>query len=435
LYIVVYRAIPCLTDDQHEATTGLLRHEGIEHGASQSSLVTASERTIVPNAIVLQCGGPTATVNASLWGIISAWHHAASDGALWGGRHGLRALTTDDRVDLTRYEDVPGRGLEHQPGAALGGGRDPLPEQAIDDAIDRLLRTEIGIVFVIGGNGSMGAADAIERRAGGSLRVIGIPKTIDNDLHGTYVSPGYGSAARFVAESVRDIALDLRSMTGFEDVALVETMGRHTGWLAAASALARARATDPPHLILTPEAPVPEREFLEAVRARHAAHGTCLAVVAEGVRDAHGEFYAEKDGPQVERDASGQKLFTRAGGPLPYFARLVREQLRLRCRQVRPDTLQRASSASASAVDRKLAVLVGAEAVTCALDGESGVMIGVERVDDDWTAASVPLKDVAGRERTLPTEFVDTARFDVTRAFRDYARPLIGAWRPEIIEL
>ena len=387
----------------------------------------------MPNAIVLQCGGPTATMNASLWGVISAWHQSGVDGTLWGGRHGLRALTTGDRVDLTRYEDPPGRRLEHQPGAVLGGGRDALRDGEIDDAIDRLLQAEIGILFVVGGNGSMSAAETIGRHAAGALRVVGIPKTIDNDLLGTHVSPGYGSAARFIAETVRDIALDLRSMTGFEDVVLVETMGRHAGWLAAAGALARKNASDAPHLILTPEVPFSEEAFLEAVRAHHAASGICLAVVAEGVRNERHEFYAEKSDAPVETDAAGQKLFTRAGGPLPYLAPLVRERLNLRCRQVRPDTLQRASSASASQVDRMLAVMVGAEAVTCALDRQSGVMIGIERIDRDWSTTAIPLASVAGRERTLPPEFIDRDRLSVTSAFIDYAKPVIGTWRPDSI--
>jgi len=388
----------------------------------------------MPNAIVLHCGGPTATVNASLHGVISTWQNAGVDGRLWGGRHGLRALAADDWIDLTRYDDAVGGRLEHQPGSVLGGGRDALDGAAMDDAIDRLLRTEIGIVFIIGGNGSMAAGDAMGARAGGSLRVIGIPKTIDNDLERTHVAPGYGSAARFVAESVRDIGLDLRSMAGFEDVVLVETMGRHTGWLAAAGALARAKRSDPPHIILTPEAAVPEDAFLEAVRTHHAAHGTCLAVVAEGVRDAAGVFYAERN-QTIERDAAGQQLFTRAGGPLPALAGLVRDRLGLRCRQVRPDTLQRASSASASAVDRMLAVLVATEAVASALDGASGIMIGLERSDTEWRTTTEPLEEVAGRERVLPATFVEAAGFDVTQLFVEYARPLIGKWRPDTVEL
>jgi 6-phosphofructokinase len=373
-------------------------------------------------AVVVQCGGPTAVFNAQLAGVLRACRAARAFESLLGARYGLRGLESGDFVELEGCDD---RRLESQAGAFLGSGRDSLADEALDAALAQLELRGASTLFLIGGNGSMKAARALSRR-GAALRVIAIPKTIDNDIAETDVSPGYGSAARFLAASVRDAGLDLCSMRGFDDVAVVETMGRSAGWLAAATALARHDAAAPPHLVLVPEVPLDDERFLAAVRRQHERDRICIVACAEGVRGTDGAFVAERTHP-LDIDPSGQKLLGIMGGPAPALARLVRDHLGLRCRQMRPDVIQRSSTSLASEVDLRLALPVGTDAVQAALDGCSGVMIALERCDSSrWKSVPVPLERVAGRDRAVPVEFLDPDRFDVTPAFVEYARPLIG---------
>jgi 6-phosphofructokinase len=387
--------------------------------------------------LILQCGGPTAVINASLAAAVTAAQHkgvavaaAQRDGVIdrvFGGLQGWAGLSQDTWVDLTELGRAQLAALAMQPGAALGSGRVPLRDDDLPAALAHLRARGVGMVCVIGGNGTMAAARKLEQAAhadGLALRVVGIPKTIDNDLYGTDVAPGYGSAARFVAQSTRDMALDLHAMGNFDEVTVVEWMGRHVGWLTAAAAAARRRPDDAPHLILLPERPVDEDDVLAAIAAVHAKQGVCMVAASEGVRDTAGVYWAEK-GRAVERDASGQKLLSLAAGVAPYLAQLVQQRLGLRCRQVRPDTLQRSSRALVSAVDRGLAEQVGADAVHAAAAGQSGVMVGLQRVDGKWSSVSVPFDQVVGRERALPAEFVAPARFDVTDACLAYVRPLV----------
>lgn len=356
------------------------------------------------SGLVLQCGGPTAVVNTTLAALVRRWEAVRNGTPLFGGRYGLAALATGDWVPLTDTDAGRFEWIETSPGMALGGGRDRLTDAAIDSAIRLLGSRGVDTLFVIGGNGSMAAARALHAhgvRARTGLRVAGLPKTIDNDIPGTDLCPGFPSAARFVADTVRDIAADVDSMRGYEDVVLVEVMGRHTGWLAASSLAWRSDPADAPHLVLVPETPVSDDAFVEAVREIHARAGVCVVTVAEGVRDVAGTFLAAKGCTgEVERDASGQIILGRSGGPLPYLARLVREGLGLKCRQVRPDVLQRCSRAHVTPLDRRLAALVGTAAVD--YHGETPVMIALsERGQLGWTARPLPLEAVCG-ERTLP---------------------------------
>jgi 6-phosphofructokinase 1 len=266
------------------------------------------------------------------------------------------------------------------------------------------------------------------------LQVLGAPKTIDNDLMGVDVSPGYGSAARFIAQTTRNVALDLASMVGFDQITVVETMGRHTGWLAAASALGRERSDDPPHLIFFPEKQIDDEKLIVAVDDAYRRHGVCLVATSEGLRDGKGRFYAEKV-TGAEKDASGQTLLSLSGGVAAYLAHLVQKQLGLRCRQIRFDAVQRSASASVSPVDRSLAAQVGAFAVELALAGQSGVMAGLTRTEDGWSNAARLLEEASGRERELPLEFMDAERHDVTPAFIDYCAPLVGELDLQAVQL
>jgi ATP-dependent phosphofructokinase / diphosphate-dependent phosphofructokinase len=358
------------------------------------------------HALVLQCGGPTAVVNTSLAALVRQWRASMPGCALSGGHHGLRALLTGDWRTLTDAGAGWLAGLDDTPGMALGGGRDRLSEPDVEQAVGLLAAREVETLFLIGGNGTMAAGRGIAGcavRAGVPLHIIGVPKTIDNDIPHTDVCPGFPSAARFIVNAVRDIGADVASMRGYEDVVLIETMGRHAGWLAAATALARSDPEDAPHLVLVPEEPCGEGPFLSAVRHQHARTGLCVVTVAEGVRDSSGAFFAERGADAaIERDASGQVIFGRTGGPLPHLSALVRGRLGLRCRVVRPDLLQRCSRAHVSGLDRRLAALAGTAAVDVAVSSQAGdaLMIALRIRGDRWITERVPLEQVRG-ERTL----------------------------------
>jgi 6-phosphofructokinase 1 len=384
------------------------------------------------NALVVQCGGPTAVINASLAAVMAAWG-AGPAARLWGARLGLQGLVAGDWAELTALPATLIAELRDQPGAALGSSRYWLADDALPGLLERLAAHAITALFFIGGNGTMHAAQKVGEAAahldygvqGQPLRVIGIPKTVDNDLPLTEVAPGYGSAARFIAQTVRDIGLDLTTMRTFDDVAVLEVMGRHAGWLAAAAALARAQPDDSPDLILLPEVVFDEDAFLARVHAIHQRKGICLVVAAEGIRTVDGRFVAERGGA-TEIDASGQKMLGLAPGVAPALAALVRQRLGVRCRHLRPDTIQRSSSGLVSTRDRALAELVGRAAVEATHGGHSGVMIGVQRTTTGWTTQLVPLADLQGKERPLPAAFIDPTGWGVTPAFIEYAQPIVG---------
>ncbi len=378
------------------------------------------------NGLVLQCGGPSAVVNGSLAAVAQAW--PAGGGRLWGARLGIQGLVQGDWVDLTALPAGEAARLAQQPGSALGSGRYRLDDAALPGVLDRLHVNGVRQLFFIGGNGTMAAAAkllAAARKSGQPLAVVGIPKTVDNDLAGTDVAPGYGSAARFLAQTARDISLDLFAMSNFDDVVVLEVMGRHVGWLAAATALARNGPGDPPHVLLLPEAPVDEERLLAEIAAVHSRLGVCLVVAAEGARDTRGLYLAEKGGA-AERDPSGQRMLGLTGGVAAYLAGLVRARLGLRCRQLRPDTIQRSSRALAAPEDRRLAELAGRAAVQAAAEGATGAMVSLRAAPGGWTTGLTPLDQATGVERGLPAAYIAAGGLDVTPAFVDYARAVAG---------
>jgi 6-phosphofructokinase 1 len=383
------------------------------------------------NAIITQCGGPTPVINASLAAIVRAWQQQGG-GRIYGARYGLEGLTKGDWADLGGLDESALAALAAQPAAALGGSRH-LPGDAEFAALPATLAAAgIGAVFLIGGNGTMAAAQRLAAEAhaqGHALQVLGVPKTIDNDLAGCDVTPGYGSAARYIAHTVQEIGLDLRAMRGFDQVAVVEVMGRHVGWLAAASALARTEAGDPPHLILLPEMPVAIDAVLQRVDAVFRRRQVCVVVAAEGVHDADGNYWAEMLGG-AGQDASGQRVFSMSAGASAYLVKEVQERLGLRCRQVKLNTAQRSTRLLASPVDRRLAALVGAAAVEAWAQGQSDVLPALQLEHGEWRTTCVPLAAVFGRERKLPPSYFDAANYDVTDECRQYIAPLLGDGPP-----
>jgi len=385
------------------------------------------------NILVLQCGEPTAVVNATLAAMVATSQAYAGVRHLWGSHLGWQGVATGDWVELSdlSFDDLAL--LSQQPGAALGSGRYPLRDEQVDQVLAHLHQQRINAVIAIGGNGTMTAvqkllryADAMRYQVDGlPLRGVGVPKTIENDLAGTEVAPGYGSAARWVAQSVRDLALDLHAMRNFDDVMVVEIMGQHTGWLAAAAALARGRDQAAPHLILLPEIGLDEEHLLQQIQAIHARQGICLVVASAGVRDLAGNLLAEKFG-ESEGAATGEHPFGLGAGVAAYLARLVRQRLGLRCRCIVPDVLPRASSPLVSELDRYLATQVGEAAVAAAVQGVSGVMIALTRQRNQWQAYPVGLEAVIGQARLLPATFYAGCTYDVNDEFRSYVAPLVG---------
>lgn len=367
------------------------------------------------NALVAQCGGPTAVVNASLAAVVERWRETSGAGRIFGSRFGMEGLARSDWVDLVSVTPETLATLAGQPGAALGSSRYRPQDDEMPAIVAQLHQAGVEALFLIGGNGTMAAAGCLNAIAGARgvpLRVVGIPKTIDNDLAGTAVTPGYGSAARFIAHTTQDVGLDLRAMRGFDQVAVMEVMGRHAGWLAAASALARHAPGEPPHLILVPEAPTAIHVVLRRIGEVFAAKGVCVVVAAEGVRSPDGNCWAELLG-DAGQDPSGQRVFSMSAGVSAVLAQRIQAELGLRVRQVRLNTAQRSGRALVSPVDRMLAHQVGIAAVDAWSAGASGVMVSLARNTDEWTTRTVAVDDVIGRERLLPAAWIDADGFDV----------------------
>jgi 6-phosphofructokinase 1 len=404
------------------------------------------------NAVVAQCGGPTPVINATLAAVVAAWQgsplgsgslSAAAErsagrsaeraaGRIFGSRYGLQGLVLGDWAELTELDAAALKQLALQPAAALGGSRYRPSDEEFGQVVERLRVAQVGALFLIGGNGTMAAAQRIAEEAsarGLPLQVLGIPKTIDNDLWGCDATPGYGSAARYLAHTTQEIGLDLRAMRGFDQVAVVEVMGRHVGWLAAATALARKNEGDPPHLILLPETPVVLEEVLQRIAAVYAERQVCTAIVAEGVRGRDGVYWAELvDGAAY--DASGQRVFSMSAGASAYLVQQVQERLGLRCRQIKLNTAQRSTRLLASAVDRGLAETVGTAAVDAWRQGASGVLPALRKDRDGWRTELMAFEAVVGRERPLPQAYIDAAHYDVTHTCRQVIGDLVGELPP-----
>ena len=383
------------------------------------------------NAVVAQCGGPTPVINTTLAAIVQSWQQLGS-GRLYGSCYGLEGLVRGDWANLHGLDASALARLAEQPASALGGSRYKPTDSEFAMILAALAAAGIGAVFLIGGNGTMAAAQRLAAEAtakGHALQVLGVPKTIDNDLAGCDVTPGYSSAARYLAHTVQEIGLDLRAMRGFDQVAVVEVMGRHAGWLAAATALARTQAGDPPHLILLPEVPAATDHVLDRIQTVFSRRQLCIAVVAEGVQEPGGAYWAELvDG--ATHDASGQRVFSMSAGASAWLVQQVQTRLGLRCRQAKLNTAQRSTRLLASPVDRRLAALAGAAAVEAWAQGRSGVLPALRQESGEWRTAAIPFEEVIGRERRLPPDYCDAENYDVTDACREYIAPLLGDLPP-----
>jgi 6-phosphofructokinase 1 len=367
-------------------------------------------------------------INASLAGVVQeAYRHDAIDG-IYGMRHGIEGLLKEDLVDLRREAADTWERLKYTPSAALGSCRHKLSDADYERILQVLRAHNIRHFLYIGGNDSADTSHRLAQLAAHEdyeLRVIGIPKTVDNDLVETDHCPGHPSVARWLAVSVRDAGLDTEAIGVVDTVKVIETMGRDTGWITAATALARARDGDPPHLIYLPERPLNREQFLTDVERVYRKLGHVVIAVCEGQKDERGRYLSAST-REVDVDRFGHPQL---GGVAAVTCDLIASELKIKARFDKPGTIQRVSSVLASPVDIDEAYRVGQAAVRHAAAGVSGRMVTIVRESEHpYRSATglVPLEAVAKRVRPVPDEFIAPSGHDVTQAYVDYIRPLIG---------
>jgi ATP-dependent phosphofructokinase / diphosphate-dependent phosphofructokinase len=386
------------------------------------------------NLLVAQSGGPTAVINASLAGVIQeAGRHECIE-EIYGGLNGILGILNEDLIDINDEKARTIEGLKYTPGAALGTCRYKIdfkhkPEPAARD-MDRLFAVfgahNIRFFHYIGGNDSQDTAHKIHEQAvarGYELRVIGVPKTIDNDLPHTDHCPGYGSVIKYVSATVMEIAADVSAMATDDGACFfVEVMGRHAGWIAAGAVLARRSESDAPHIILSPEIPLNEAAFLDRVRETILANKYCIVVVGEGLRNAAGEEIAA-DASRL--DAFGHPVLS---GAAEHLADLVTEKLKLKTRTVKLGYAQRAAAHFASLTDATEAAACGEAAVRAGVAGESGFMVKIVRTQSSayqWTMGLHLLGEIANVEHFMGRDWFNEDGFLPNEKFIEYARPLI----------
>ncbi len=382
------------------------------------------------NMVIAQSGGPSMVINESLVGAVLEARRSPKVGRILGARHGILGILGDDYVDLRKPSERKLEAIAETPSSALGSCRrkpDAADCRAIFEAFRRL---GVGYFMYIGGNDSADAARIVAEEAakeGYPLVVYHIPKTIDNDLRSCDHTPGFGSAARFVACAVKGDDLDNRALGG---VKIDVIMGRDAGFLTAASALARTRPDDGPHLIYLPEVPFSEARFVRDVKAAVAKYGRCVCAVSEGIRGRDGVPIGAKLGTG-EKDSHGNVQMSGTGALGDVLARIVREKAKVK--RVRADTfgyLQRSFPGVASKVDQAEARAAGAAAVKAALKGElaAGTIALVREEGRRYRVAfaPVPIANAAKFTRSVPKEYIAANGHDVTERFVEYARPIVG---------
>lgn len=384
------------------------------------------------NILVGQSGGPTAVINGSLYGVVKKGLETPQIDNIYGMVNGIEGFLNGQMMDMSTLEKNGSLSLlKTTPGAYLGSCRYKLPEDLADPVYPalfaRFAEHEIQAVLYIGGNDSMDTVSKLSRYAAGMkspIRFIGIPKTIDNDLVMTDHTPGFGSAAKYVASTVREIAIDASVYDNKPSVTIVEIMGRHAGWLTASSALARKFEGDNPVLIYLPETAFETERFLSQVREALKTTTNLVVCISEGIHDSNGTFICEY-ASEVGTDTFGHKMLTGSG---KYLENLVKEKLGIKVRSVELNVSQRCSSSCLSETDLSEAILAGSYAVERALAGDTGVMITFNRKDDavyEMIPGTADVNQICNAEKAVPFEWISSEGSDVTEDFVNYARPLI----------
>lgn len=384
------------------------------------------------NAFYAQSGGVTAVINASACGVIqTARKYPDRIGKVYAGRNGIIGALREELIDTSLESDETIAALRYTPGGAFGSCRHKLKN--IDEnrrEYERLIEVfrahDIGYFFYNGGGDSQDTAykvSQLSERMGYPITCIGIPKTVDNDLPFTDCCPGFGSVAKYVATSTLEASLDIHSMCeSSTKVFILEVMGRHAGWIAAAAGLAGAGLDEPPHIILFPEVAFDRERFLARVDHCVKQHGYCVVVASEGAQYEDGHFLADSGG----RDAFGH---TQLGGVAPVLANMVKQALGYKFHWAVSDYLQRAARHIASETDVNQAYAVGQAAVEFAMNGKNAVMPIIQREQSSpykWSIGEAPLSQVANQEKKMPIHFIRDDGFGITSDCREYLEPLIA---------
>ena len=384
----------------------------------------------VGNLMIVQGGGPTAVFNTSLSSAISEAVSQQGAGRVFGARYGMQGLVQDDIVELGQMTANDLEFLRNSPGAALGSSRYKPAEDDYDRMVENLRRHEIRFMIFMGGNGTMKGASLVSehcRDAGFSVQVIGVPKTVDNDIAMTDRCPGFASAARYMAQTTRDLGMDIRSLP--QPVTILEVIGRSIGWLAAATALAKDREADAPHLIFLPEKPFHAEKFLADLDQIVTKLGWAIVVATEGIRNLDGSLvYELKDATHLDPLARPM-----TGGVGQFMANLVGEKLKIRCRTEKPGLIARAAMTQVSAQDQKDAELVGRAGVRALAAGETEKMVSLLPIGTESGYELVPLSEVSDAERPLPAEWILDAAIPVVDRFFNYVKPLVGELTPYFV--
>ena len=389
------------------------------------------------NAIYAQSGGVTSVINTTACAVIETARKSKKINKLYAGKDGIIGILNEDLINTSLESDKEIKKLMHTPGGAFGSCRHKLKDEN-DSAREykRLIEVfkahDIGYFFYNGGGDSQDTSNKIAKytlEAGFPVTCIGIPKTIDNDLPFTDNCPGFGSVAKYIATSTREAALDVKSMSkSSTKVFIFEVMGRHAGWLAASSGLAKSKENSAPHIILLPEVPFNEKKFLSKVKGVVKKEGYCVIVVSEGVKYKNGKFLADSG----TIDSFGHKQL---GGVAPQVAEMINKKIGLKFHWAVSDYLQRAARHISSQVDVDQAYAVGKAAVEFAVAGENSVMPVIIREKSrpySWKVGKIELSKVANVEKKMPKHFISVDGFGITQACKNYLSPLIQgeAWAP-----
>ena len=381
------------------------------------------------NILIVHGGGPTSVINASLYGAVKEAKKYKEIEHIYAAKNGTGGLMREELIELEKVPDEKLELLLNTPGSAIGTSRDQIEQAEYDRMIEVLLKKNIKYVLFNGGNGSMDTCGKLYKNCqarGLDIRVMGIPKTHDNDIAITDHSPGYGSIARYMAQSVKEVAADVKGLP--IHVVVVEALGRNAGWTTAACALADDGDGVGPDLIYLPERPFDEEKFLDDVKKLLEKMSGIVVVASEGLRD--------KDGKPIVEPIFQVGRATYFGDVSQHLANLVIKKLGYKARGEKPGLVGRAAAHEQSPVDREEAVLAGKMACEAIMNGESGKMVAFERVSTEPYVMKpflVDIDKVMMYERTMPDEFINEEGNGVTEAFKEWCKPLIGGELPKMI--
>lgn len=382
------------------------------------------------NCLIGQSGGPTAVINASLKGVIDTAKKSKKIDKIYGMRYGIQGALNGNIVDITNKSSQELKLLKYTPSSVLGTSRYKIVdynenEEDYVNLFSLMEKLDIGYLFYIGGNDSMDTVDKLNKYAqekGFDIHVMGIPKTVDNDLVEIDHCPGYGSAAKYIATSVMEIARDSR-VYDIKNVHIVEVMGRASGWLAAASMLASNDKLKTPDYIYVPEVDFSINKFIEDVEKKMNEQKSVVVVVSEGIKDKHGNFIsADKS---TTHDHFGHK---KMGGAAPVLGPFIKGNLCDRVKAIRLDVMQRAAAHCVSKVDADEAYTLGTKAAKAALAGKTGLMVGFKRVSDspyEREYIEVPVEKIANKVKSLPQKWINKDENQIKKGFREYILPLV----------